>query len=313
MGIITGFSRTYSVGWRALIAGGVALSLAACASIRGETSDSVSLGPGDLVRLVPQESSSLPNDHPVRFSAEQLRVALGALRMQADESLLLSDSWLGKKDDDRTVQVFTEQDLEQASEALERAFARASPRQDVALRLSQLRSSKLIGVLHASRVTAARLFHRDGRLHVILGTVDLDPERAAALKGGGNPKGSSYAGIDNALNFDTEIGSRGQPRRIDWKPLLPSGARFHSDRRNDWIELDPEAILAAATASPPSRAARPVVAPSAGARSAAPDAASIEQRLRQLRSFHEKGLISEDLYREKVRELVEGYLVQPAQ
>jgi len=241
---------------------------------------------------------------------------LGALRMEANQGVVLGD--LSAEDSQTASAVFNDEDLKQASVGLERAFARATPQQDVALRLSQLRSNDLVGFLRSSRVTAARLFYRDGRLNVIFGVIDLDAQREAAIKGEAVPKTAGPTDANSALHFETEIGYRNRPRRLDWNPMLPAGARLYSDIRNDWIELDPGAVVAAARASGPIQERR--AGPGVGSVSETPvgtdpetaQAAAVERRLRELRSFLDQGLISEELYREKVRELVDRFVDSPA-
>jgi hypothetical protein len=298
--------------WNALVAVGVAVSLFGCASNGGAPSAQVRLGPGDIVRLVPQERGSPPNHHPAHLDAEQLRFALGALRMRVDQSPLLGD--MSDGNDDGVIQVFTDEDLKRAAVALERAFAEATPQQDVALRLSQLRGGDMAGFLRSSRVTAARLFHFDGKLNIIFGVLDQDQERELATKGGANPKTSSHSGVDGSLRFGAEMGSRNLPRPIEWNPLLPMGARLHSDFRTDWVELDPDVVAAAArTSSTNPSSVQPTPTPQEVAPQSLTDSDHTEQKLRQLRSYYEEGLIGEGLYREKVRELLERHLESPAQ
>jgi hypothetical protein len=300
-------------GWQTVLMMSATLLVVGCASNKSADAGRHRLGPGDLVRIIPQDAGAPPNDHPARFDAKQIETLLGAVRMRPDSSLLFSAASGGPDKGGVSIQVFGTQDLRPAAPAVAEALAQASPRQDVALVLSQLRGGELVDFLRTSRVTAARVFHRDGTLQLIFGAVDRDPDREAAIEGSGTPKvGTSSVGVDRTLHFEKEIGYRTRPTKLNWKPVLPAEARFYGDDRNDWIALDTAAVLAAAAPAP--------AAPPAAAATSQPDsdpsvqaAETVERRLTTLRALREQGLIDEELYREKVRQVLDRYMDEPLQ
>lgn len=185
--------------------------------------------------------------------------------------------------------------------------------------LTQLRESDLIDFLRYGRVTGARVFHRDGELHLILGSVDRDVERDTMVAGGGTPKTSGTTTSTRPLRVEEEIGSRSQPRPSAAAIVLPEGGRFQSPGRTDWIVLDID--RAPGTAARPPAPAPPVAAsgrPPQGAAGTTPPqppgdagAETIERRLERLRALHEQGLIDDALYEEKKREVLQRYLDAP--
>ncbi len=291
----------YSRGFRAsslemLSALGIVLSLSACATNGHTELSSVKLGPGDLVRIVEQEKGAPPNAQPVRLEATELTTALASIRINTDRV---------DPDNPQGRQLFTDENLKFASLALADAFSRAGPREDVALRLAQLRSTDLLPMLRESHITAARMFYLDDRLHVILGKIDERPEHSFATDGTPTPK-IDYSISDSARFYADEIGSRNHVRSVDWSPRLPNGVRFHNSERHDWVEIDLGAFIASnslpATTTPsPSGRAVPVS-------TSEETTNNIEKRLRELRHLHEEGLISDELYQEKTRELVDSYI-----
>lgn len=317
------------------------LALGGCASPAPDRTQVRTLAPGDLVALVPAEQGAAPNDHPVDLDPEALVRALGSLRLPGDGGAVVSRALFSADDDAPESQpVFQQRELEQAAGALRGAFANAGPDQDVALRLNQLEAGELVGLLKYSRVTAARLFHRNGRLHVILGSLGADPENPRRPGGRQVAKTSGYGAAEARFSFPDEIGSRQRVTAIDRDLVLPEGAVFVDSPRQDWIALDlggaedpgqpsrSPAWQPAPAASRPGptepavRAADPtggapaepgLESPSPRPAATRPAAevlsgAEVTRKLEQLRDLKQRGLISEPLYQEKVRELVDRYL-----
>ena len=316
------------------------LALGGCASPASDRTEVMTLAPGDLVALVPAEAGAAPNDHPVEFDAGTLVRALGSVRVPGERGALLSRTFSSSNDAPALQPVFQQRELEQAAGALRGAFANAGPDQDVALRLNQLEAGDLVGLLKYSRVTAARLFHRNGRLHFILGSLGEDTGDPRRPGGRQVAKASGYGGVEARFSFPDEIGSRQSVSAIDRNLTLPDGAVFVDADRQDWIALELGGAVDAAQPSPaPARrpapdASQPVPseppdraadapggdsaqpglqppAPAPAAATPAPAVLSAEEvtrKLEQLRDLKERGLISEPLYREKVRELVDRYL-----
>jgi hypothetical protein len=270
----------------------MALALSACATRNQGDSQQVRLAPGDLVRVIDQEPGAPPNAHPVSWRPEQFVAALSSIRFDAPQV---------KRSEAGGRQLFTDEDLRLSSVALAEAFARAGRREDVALRLAQLRSTDVLEALRESHITAARMFYDGDRLNVVLGKIDEKPEHSFATSGTPTPK-IDYSVSDSARFYADEIGSRNSVSVAVWSPRLTEGiAMRDAEERNDWLEVDMDAFTATDRAHDAVSSA--VVPTGSGGPESDP---LLETRLRELRDLHEEGLISDELYEEKTRELVDS-------
>lgn len=157
------------------------------------------------VRLVPRESGA-PNDHPVRLSPEEIRIMLGELRYRLDE-------------DEEAAPVFTDDNLQTLGQALSEGLAQARPDQDVALAIAGY--SRAGGWLPVKRVNVARAFYRDGELNLIFNQV-LDYYR-----GTGSSSDTSH----------WEFGSREEPAELEGGFIQQPGFNV-SASRGDWVTID---------------------------------------------------------------------------
>jgi hypothetical protein len=239
------------------------------------------------IRLVPREPGSVPNEHPLEVEREVLREQLVQVRIDASAQTL-----------------FAADELTELLEPLSEALASAGPDDDVLL-LSSARRGGLF--VHQTAVTA-RLFVQGGRLQLIVND-------------------TRYAFMDDLL------GGRIQPRFTYGSRTRGSGAAIHGrtaeQKRSDWLAL-PTTGAAPAPAAPASPLApgqkaaaqpAPAAAPatSAPAVPAAPGAQApaaprprdpgladeIEQRLLTLKRLRDRGLISEEEYQQKRREILQ--------
>ncbi|MDE2566326.1 MAG: SHOCT domain-containing protein [Burkholderiales bacterium] len=244
------------------------------------------LGEFSSIRLVPREAGSAPNQQPVQLSRDWLRQQLDQVRFAAGriEEPLFSRSEVG--------------DL---VEALVQAFATAGPDDDVLLLSSARRSDT--GQVVPVAVTA-RLFVQAGRLQLIVH--DARYEFYNQMRGTHQPPQFTY-------------GSRTSPGPASLRD--PSAISV----RADWLAL-PLTAATAANASPATSAAPALVATPAQtpAPAAAPAAASpveaqvparpqsqpsmgeqIEQRLTVLKRLHDRGLITDQEYEQKRKEILQ--------
>ena len=232
------------------------------------------------VRLVPREPGSTPNQHPLQIDRESLRQMLGQVRFEVRDS---------------AQSLFAVDELAELSDPLSQALANAGPDEDVLLLSSSRRGA---GLFSQPLAVTARVFVRDGALQFIVN--DARYEFFNEMRGS-----------NRAPNFT--FGSRSKAGSV----RLRSG--LGTSPRPDWLAL-PVGAQAAAVASPamPQPAgAVPSVAPAAVAPVVAPAAATavpgprdpnfaneVEQRLITLKRLRDKGLISEEEYQQKRREIL---------
>lgn len=256
------------------------------------------------VRLVPREAGAVPNGHPRTLAPEPLRQALAAI------------NWVDR--DGEKKPLFGAGELADLAPALVRAFAAATPEQDVLLLSTSRRDGN---VLTIPLSITARLFVQDEALQLIVQDARTD------FFGG-----YRASGIVPRLTFGSRATGSATTLQADGLTL----------RRRDWIALAASAPTAPPPVVAPAAAPAPIVAPVAPAApvvaapaaalpvpapapapaavparpAAAPAAPAVkrddawyeeqEQRLRGLKRLRDRGLITEEEYQQKRREILQG-------
>lgn len=249
------------------------------------------IGEFTAIQLVEREAGAPLNQHPARVQPEALRQLLAPVRLVAARG---------------TQPLFANDELSELIEPLSEALAVARTGDDLLLLSTHRRGE---GVLLAPLGLTARLFVNGDALHLIVDDARRDFVNA-------------YIGSRITPTFT--FGSRAKPGRAS---LQDPGA---TQRRADWLEIPVSRVAAPAIAPAPvilPGAPAPValpVAPAPGvppqlapkAPAAAPPAAAaprpavsadeVEQRLLTLKRLRERGLISEDEYQQKRREILQS-------
>lgn len=238
------------------------------------------IGQFNYLKRVTKEPNAPANDQPVRLSPDMVRQDLLAVRLGHEEPL------------------FAMAEINGLVEPICAALAQAGPNEDLIV-LST--SSHSRSILPNRTAITARLFVKDGQLNLILHDARL----------------SFYDRylVTNELP-DFHYGSRTEPGKVQLECL---GA---GQVRSDWLTFPvilevpkgPEKAMPLGAALPAPAAAMPAPAPAAApapAPSAAPakDQAYYEQqqqRLRALKRMHDDGLITDDEFNAKRKELLEG-------
>jgi hypothetical protein len=169
--------------------------------------------------------------------------------------------------------VFTKGELDELAAPLAAALAAAGPEEDVTFAVTARRAP-----LVPQTVTTGRLFYGGGRLNVIFGLVREEFE-------------GEFLATGHLRPFTP--GSRARPVERGFR-VLPGGASGATAEREDWIAL---ALAGDRAATAPGTAPSSEAPPDARAR-------DVEQRLRTLDGLKEKGLITEEEYREKRRAIL---------
>jgi hypothetical protein len=235
------------------------------------------------IRLVPRESGAAPNQHPAQIDPELLRQQLAQIRFDVGSG---------------TQALFAADEVGELAGPLAEALSNAGPEDDLLLLSSSRRGG---GLFSPPLAVTARLFIQEGQLQLLVN--DARYEFFNEYKGSGRPPQFTF-------------GSRAKAGTAS----LRSAAG--SSQRPDWVALPLAAAAApSATARPmPAPAAAP--APAAGARIATPAAPAaaapalrprdpgyadeVEQRLLTLKRLRERGLISEEEYQQKRREILQA-------
>lgn len=167
--------------------------------------------------------------------------------------------------------LFSRDELDELLPAIVTALQGAQPDQDLVLLSTSRRGASFLA---PPLSVTARLFVQDGALQVLVHDTRLDVTSAYR-----------HTRLLPELNF----GSRAAAAAVDL------GGSGMAQRRSDWLALSPVA---------PAPAVATTTAPSAPPSAAAPAPASLEQRLRTLKGLHAQGLISDEDYAHKRRELL---------
>lgn len=234
------------------------------------------------VRIVPREAGSQPNQHPAQVNPDLLRQQLVQLRFDAGGA---------------TRPLLANDEAAELVQPILEALANAGPGDDLLLVSSARRGD---AVMMRPVAVTARLFVQGGALQLIVN--DARYEFFDTMRGTNRPPEFTY-------------GSRTRPGSA---VLRSEGA---SVVRADWLALPLMAAAAPAAGAPTTPA--PVGAPavSAPAPAAAPAAAApavpllrprdpgfadeVEQRLLTLKRLRDRGLISEEEYQQKRREILQ--------
>lgn len=277
-----------------------------------------------FVRLESQEDESTrANDHPVELSDSEITAALQSLQANFPK-------------EDSAQQIFTRAEAEILGDALSRGLAQAGSRQDVIF--ASIGTHSLGGFLRKRRVNTGRVFYQDGKLNVIFGEVlgnyrkkniygqrDQDfktreygqrsksvehqwriiPSSGLALHQNGGME------RDDWLLIDTAMASVSQPQ----KPSHETASRVKNAPPPQEPSPTSEATPAPAQAVEEQVMPQPAELmpagkqPGTGEAPAQSDAtgeppSDFASRLQLLKELKDKGLISDDAYEQKMREIL---------
>lgn len=240
------------------------------------------VGEFTTVRLVEKEAGAASNDHPTTLNAEGLRTQLATAQVTVRG---------------QTEALFGAEELIDITPALVEALSVARPEDDVQLLSTSRRGAGLLATPYG---ITARLFVQGGGLHLIVHDARLDFVNA-------------YRGTQQLPTF--VYGSRQKSGADAMRSPVATS------KRDDWLvfslnaptpALTPAAApaLLAPAAAPVATPAKPeTAAPSAVQSPTRPaDAAFYEaqgERLKGLKRLRDQGLISEEEYQQKRREIMQ--------
>lgn len=252
-------------------------------SAAGRVVQMVYEGRFSYVRIETREPGAPTNQHPVAITPAALRATLDQARLRNGNEALL-----------------TAKQLDEITAPLATALGRVTPEQEASFAVSD--QFGYLGTLAAKSVTTGRVFQRDGQLNLIVGLLRYEFENQF--------RASGYL-------VPFEPGQRAKAVDRSAKLVVASGAG--SSKRDDWLVLGLAAAPAvAAPASAPAVPAQPGAAPAATAASAATAPATpapapadadalyraTAERLKTLQRLRDSGLITEQEYQEKRKQIL---------
>jgi hypothetical protein len=228
---------------------------------------------GQFVRIETAESGAGAHRHPVTITGKQMTQTLRRARFaRADAKPILTDEAIDK-----------------IAAPLAEALSRSAPEQEVTFAVTYRPPG--LGLLMSRRVTTGRLFRENEGLHLIIGLLQAPYEEEMLATG-------------QRIAFTP--GSRHQRIQEGWSLGTDNLVTHPEAGRDDWILISP----AAGTESPKTETAasptpqhkslpepQPATRPNNYTR--------VEERLEALKKLRDKGLISEKVYEQKSRQILE--------
>jgi len=244
------------------------------------------------------DASARPNDHPAEPTADEIAAMLATLRMRfVDEEPEVAPN-----------PVFTQEEIGVLGDALATGLGRAASTEDVLFHVIGSRRVTPGAFTKRNRVTAGRVFYRDGSINIIFGQIQT-PYR----------KRNVYGQTDEDF-YPRNYGSRAAATEHQIVLLTTDAIRLYQSgdvQRNDWIVIDVDAAIAAASEDNDAVEAVPAdaaVAATVGLAAAstvsqdpvveANPAASVEERLTELKRLLELELISEEAYQARMQDIL---------
>lgn len=234
------------------------------------------------IRLVPREAGAAPNQHPAQVDPDALRQQLGQIRFVSGSA---------------TPSLFSRDEAAELAEALAQALGSAGPGDDVLLLSSARRTD---AVMFRPVAVTARLFVQSGSVQFIVN--DARYEFYDKMRGSNRPPEFTFG--SRARTGNAVLRAEGLSSvRADWLAVPLAGAA-------------PVAAPGATQAAPAAKAAPAATpaptAPAAAAATAPPlrprdpgFAEEVEQRLTTLKRLRERGLITEEEYQQKRKEILQ--------
>ncbi len=230
------------------------------------------------VRIERAERNAPVNDHPVSFTAEQVRQLLNHLQVEKGTA--------------RAKTVFDAKELDDISQPIALALANAGTDEDVTFAVAGQKGP--ITFMKKRLLTTGRIFNRDGMVNIIFGLVHAEFEdqfKATGILRGFTP------------------GSRAGRIETRWNISSTNPAVQYASDRKDWVRISDQAgiIVAQKTETPvrPKAVSEQEAAPlsdqtvSPPSRRIKPDYQDLEQRLEVLKRLRGRDLITEKEYQQK--------------
>ncbi|MGI9284968.1 MAG: SHOCT domain-containing protein [Pseudomonadales bacterium] len=239
------------------------------------------------------------NDHPVKLNAKELSAVLGLLKVQ-EEDHRVSEQELEP--------AFSVQQTNMLGRYLAQGLGNAKPNQDIIFAMEKS-GSRLRGLTTDQYFVAGRAFYKDNKLNVIIG--DYDRLRDEGYEAAYDP---THVGI---VRYNFDHGSRSKSsngfKKTIVKTIGVENKRLKNAQRHNWLMIDMNVALEADADKTAMREKEEKVKKrkeleeilgseeTIGSKKATP---SLEERFTTLKRLKEKGLITEEEYAQKRKQLL---------
>ncbi len=229
--------------------------------------------------------------HPWTLTQKDLEKLLSSIYIKRPKTLLgLLIPMLGSKDREPA---FSPDEIQFLSQHLPEVLAEAKPNQRVTFLLQWPRG------MWRREITSGAIFIRGDRLNFILANdrAILDQEKMAV------PDEDNPLYVYDPAAFEILPGEHQELIKADRKMLDQEGPL-----PTTWLAMDYQKIMSSQPAAEPQAASGPSLQTSPQTPSSEPNPASpLEEKLRVLKRLREQGLISEEEYQTKKKELLETF------
>jgi hypothetical protein len=217
-----------------------------------------------------------PNGHPLDLTLDRLSAILESIDMRAT-------------DGEKPEPLFTRSAAETLAPYLRQGLQQASPAEDVTFAVIGLYNA-LYGLAKSPKVTTGRVFHKDGRLNIIVGLVQQEVKDR-----------------DDRRLVPFTPGSRLKAGEGEWTLLQHPGQNGFNLIRKDWVAFSDEWRPPVAQIPVAEKSVTPVqTAPVQPGKRNSSTPRPAADRLSTLNELKDKGLISEEEYRGKRMEILNG-------
>lgn len=183
-------------------------------------------GPNQYFKLASQDDKSFgPNDHPVDLNENVVELALGLVRLKGRDADSFND----------LEPVFTKDQIALIGPHLARGLKQAAPKQDV-LFVFERTKQKLLGLKRDSYFIAGRAFYKDGRLNIIFGDYERDRNRGYETAYDPSNAGIVSYSFNHGKRSEAPEGSNVFDKAIYDLPGLEN--KKLKELRRDWIVID---------------------------------------------------------------------------
>jgi hypothetical protein len=246
------------------------------------------------------------NDHPVELNAEEISKALESLKILEKD---------GADTDKEQKSVFTSEQINLLSQNLAKGLTNAKPNQDIIFALEKS-DNKVLGLIKDRSFVAGRAFFKDEKLNIIIG--DYDRPRDKGFEAAYDP---TKVGI---VSYHFDHGKRSQSSKGFKKTIIEvqgiENKQLKDIRRKDWLVIDLKLMSEASVLkakmqkeqemerkrkelkqlldSEATSPSHPVAVP-------ATTTGSSEERLKTLNQLKDKGLITDEEYAAKRKQILE--------
>lgn len=230
--------------------------------------------------------------HPATLTQKDFEKLLSSIYIKRPKTLLgLLIPVLGSKDQEPA---FSLDEIQFLSQHLPEALAEAKPNQRVTFLLQRPRG------MWRQEITSGALFIRKGHLNFILANdrAMLDQEKNTTVPYEDDPLNVYEDGAFEILPGDHQELVKADQKMLDQERSLPK----------TWLVMDYQKILSLQPAAEPQAVSGPALQTSPQTQSSEPNPASpLEEKLGVLKRLREQGLISEEEYQTKKKELLKTF------